>query len=190
MEKLFMPVKMPEFETTRQELSRVLGEDFKSKGKHAFNVTLPEIKNSCPIFADWLIPRLKSYPRLLRFYVTPPRSKLGAHIDGYKDIPSPFSLNIPVMGCENTHHIFYDCDKNNQLASDDRRYLEGFVPKDSTLLTEIERKEIISPCFVRNDIMHGVENNTDYWRVMFTVRWQLHPTFARIIADVFDIEKC
>lgn len=190
MKELFMPIKLDGFDIVQKELFAILDPDYQLKGKGAYNINLRDLKTSCPYFSDWLIPKLKSYPRLLRFYITPPRSNLGVHIDGRKIMPSPFGLNIPVIGCENTHHIFYFCDSDNIIDENDKRYLDGAVPKDLTLLKEMERREITSPCFVRNDIMHSVENNQDTWRVMFTVRWQLHPTFGKVIEDVFDITAC
>lgn len=190
MKELFIPVKIDNLDKIQEELKQMLGSDYQSKGKHAFNITLNTVKSSCPCLSTWLLPKLKSYPRLLRFYITPPKSFLGVHIDGRKNMPSPFGLNIPVFGCENTYHIFYNCDQDNIEDGDDERYLEGAVPKKIDMLTELERKEITAPCFVRNDIMHSVENNQDTWRVMFTIRWQIHSTFGKVINDVFDIEKC
>jgi hypothetical protein len=37
-----------------------------------------------------------------------------------------------------------------------------------------------------NDVMHNVKNFNDSVRIMFTVRWGLHPTKFRTIDEVMD----
>jgi hypothetical protein len=65
-------------------------------------------------------------------------------------------------------------------------YLHGLTPIDNSKLEIIEDLEITKPCFVKGDVMHGVKNFNDDIRIMFTVRWGLHPIKFRNIEDVVD----
>jgi hypothetical protein len=188
MEKLFTPINVKNFSLFQEELIKSLPLNFKDNGLHAFNRDEETMSAMCPNLMSWLKSRSKMPFRLLRYYVTPPRTNLGAHIDGYKAVSVPLGLNFPVIGYHNTYQIYYDCAVDNLADKNKGDYLDGVVPKDSTTLKEIARFEINKPGFVRNDVMHSVENATDHWRVVFIVRWILHPFIGRTIEEVFNIE--
>lgn len=188
MEKLFTPIAVKDFEIFQKELKESLPDDFTSRGLHAFNRDEKTMTELCPRLMSWLKSRSKMPFRLLRYYVTPPRTNLGAHIDGYKAVSVPLGLNFPIMGYRNTYQIYYDCTADNLLDKNKGDYLDGVIPKDPAAMKEMSRIEIDRPGFVRNDIMHSVENSTDQWRVVFIVRWVLHPFIGRTIEEVFDAE--
>jgi hypothetical protein len=39
---------------------------------------------------------------------------------------------------------------------------------------------------MNNTILHGVRNDSNEYRVMFTVRWPLHSTLFRNVEEVMD----
>lgn len=186
MKDLWIPVNIPKFNEVQQELLNMVTIQPSVTKTFAFSVDEPTMIENCPLFMDWLTPRKKKKVRLYRFYITEPYGHLGAHIDGIKKLKVPFGLNIPVANCENTFHVFYDCEEDNFETEFKEGYLGGCTPKDHSLLNEISRLEITRPYFTRNDIMHAVENNNPTYRIMFTVRWQLHPELSRTIEEVFD----
>lgn len=177
---------MPNFEVIQQELSASINYDYISKGLHAQNFSEEYITSTCPTLMSWLKPRSKSQFRLLRFYFTPGNSELPHHIDS-SFVSVPFGLNIPVLNCQNTKMIWYNCSKENQNShSADSGYQSAITPRDISKLEVIEELELIKPCFTRNDIMHNVKNFNSSVRIMFTVRWGLHPTKFRTIEEVMD----
>lgn len=188
MIELFKKVKIDNFEAMQQELLTCIKHDYKSKGIHAFTYEESYIKETCPLFYAWLFPRLKMPVRMFRFYITPPGEKLKPHIDGniaYATVP--FGLNIPITGTKDTYQVYYNCSNDNIQGGLKVGYMGGMHPVDSSKLTEIERLEILQPCFTRNDVMHSVENNSTEFRVMFTVRWILDPLLGRKTDQVMDV---
>jgi hypothetical protein len=188
MKKLFTPINVKNFNLFQEELIKSLPLNFKDNGLHAFNRDEETMSVMCPNLMSWLKSRSKMPFRLLRFYVTPPHTNLGAHIDGFKAVSVPLGLNFPIIGYRNTYQIYYDCPDSNLSDKNKGGYLDGVVPIDPSAMEEIARIEIDRPGFVRNDVMHSVENDTDEWRVVFIVRWALHPFIGRTIEEVFDAE--
>ena len=190
MEELYKNIIIPNFEEIQQELLSCIDHDYKADTKpHAFSYDESYMWFKCPKFMIWLKTRSKLPVRLFRFYITPPKQSLGAHIDGGG--PSPvvsFGLNIPVAGSENTYMTWYKCDPTNLRTDHPEGYLGGIHPKDYNNLEVIEHLEILKPCFTNNSVMHGVENNSDNYRVMFTVRWILHEKFGRTIESCIDTD--
>lgn len=188
MKNLWLSVDIPDFERIQNELYQLVEIEPGVTKTHAYSVDEKLMAERCPLFMSWFLPRKKQNVRIYRFYITEPFGHLGAHIDGGKILKVPFGMNIPVANCENTSHIFYDCDEDNIQTELKEGYLGGCVPKDRSLIKEISRLEITKPYFTRNDVLHSVENNNPTYRVMFTIRWALHPTIARNLEEVFNFD--
>lgn len=190
MDQLYLWVKdPPPQEVIRQELLSAICHDYRIK-THAFTYVQAYIAKSCPVFWQWISTRLKTSTRLMRFYVTEPYGRLPPHIDG-APITVPFGLNFPVLNCGGTTMTWYD------VAADDverwRDHNEHGYMSSYRLRTAAEersrvlaRLEITSPCFVRNDIMHSVENPNDSWRIMLSIRFPLDAVLYRSISEVID----
>lgn len=187
MNQLFLPFEIPNFKSIQHELFSSVDPERLTRGTHAFNHTEEQMLKNCPLFMNWFVPRNKSKVRLFRFYITEAKGHLGPHIDGLMKLRVPFGMNIPLLNCENTYHTYFDCDEDNLQNEYKSGYLAGVTPKDTSKIKEIEKRELTGPCFLRNDIIHSVINNNDKPRVMFTVRWELHPTRCREIEEVFDV---
>jgi hypothetical protein len=188
MDELYKNIIIPNLEVIQKELLNCIAHDYKKETKpHAFNYTEGYMWAKCPFLMSWLKLKSKLPLRLLRFYITPPHQSLGAHIDGGGHDPIvSFGMNIPVAGCNNTFMTWYKCDADNLRNDYPAGYLGGTHPKDYSNLEVIESLELIKPCFANNSIMHGVKNNSDEFRIMFTVRWVLHKSIGRTIDSCID----
>jgi hypothetical protein len=186
VKELYKYIIIPNFEVVQRELLESINYDYISKGLHAQNFSEEYLTDKCPTFMSWLKSKNKSEFRLLRFYFTPAHSELPHHIDS-SFVPVPFGLNIPVLNCQNTKMIWYHCsEENKNTHTAEGGYKHAVTPKDVSKLEILEELELVKPCFTRNDVMHNVKNFNDAVRIMFTVRWGLHPTKFRTINEVMD----
>lgn len=186
MKELYVPFTIPNLESIQQELLAAIDHDYKeSATPHAFTYSEPYMMARCPQFMSWLKPRLRLPVRIYRYYVTPPRQSLGIHIDG-ADPTVPFGINIPVTGTKNTYHSYYETDPDNLEVRVPDGYLGGTHPIDISKLTMTHELEIMRPYVINNEVLHGVRNDSDDYRVMFTVRWVIHKFLARNIEDCMN----
>lgn len=186
MKELFIPFRIPNFESIQAELLNAINHDYKKIEKpHAFTYEENYMIEKCPIFMSWIKPKLKLPVRLYRYYVTPPKSKLSIHIDGTNPTV-PFALNIPVTGTHRTLHTFYETSPDNIHYKTGQGYLGAMAPKDSEKLKKLADLEITQPYITNNSVLHGVTNDTDNYRVMFTVRWLIHSTIGRQVEECMD----
>ena len=187
MKELFVPFHIPDFENIQIELLNAIDHDYKVEEKpHAFTYQEKYMLEKCPMFMSWLKPRLKLPVRLYRYYITPPKNKLSIHIDGTNPTV-PFALNIPLVGTKNTYHSFYETERENMIAKTGPGYLAATQPIDYSKLNKIADLEILTPHITNNSVLHGVTNDTDDYRVMFTVRWLIHPSQGRDVQDCMEI---
>lgn len=188
MKELFIPFNIPRFEEIQSELLLAIDHDYKEKTEpYAFTYPEAYMKEKCPLFMEWLLPRLKLPVRLYRYYVTPPNQNLGIHIDGANPTV-PFGLNIPVSGTKNTYHNIYECELSNFVVAPpaNNGYLASMYPRNFEKLKLLHSLEITSPQVINNAVMHGVVNNTNLHRIMFTVRWLVHHTKGRNVDECMD----
>jgi len=187
MNELAIPFTIPNLEEIQVELLNAIDRDYKAVvGTHAFSYSATYMTEHCPKFMTWLMPKVKAPIRIFRYYITPPHTSLEAHIDGV-DPTSPFGINIPIIGTQNTYHCYYDTPKDNIYATSPDGYLSAWLVKDQAKLKLIgEEIEVIRPYVMNNSILHSVRNDSDEYRVMFTVRWPLDKTLFRKLEDVID----
>jgi hypothetical protein len=189
MNQLIKYITIPNFEEIQKELLECIDHDYTlAPEPHAFIYPQSYMLQTCPKFMSWILPISKMPIRLFRFYVTPPGKRLGAHVDGAGSTTVPFGINIPVANTKDTYHIFYDCAKDNLLDKYPSGGLGIKLPKNFKEMVELERLELLKPCFTNNSIMHSVENKSDKHRVMFTVRWIIHAKIGRTIEEVIDTD--
>jgi hypothetical protein len=134
MNELSIPFTIPNLKEIQTELLSAIDYDYKKVvGTHAFSYTYTHMIENCPKFMEWLMPKVKAPIRVFRYYITPPHTSLDAHIDGV-DPTSPFGINIPVTGTQNTYHCFYDTPKDNIYATSPNGYLGSWLAKDQSKL--------------------------------------------------------
>lgn len=192
MDQLYLWVKdPPPQEIIQQELLAAICHDYRIK-THAFTYIQSYIARKCPVFWQWLAPRLRTETRLMRFYVTEPYGRLPPHIDG-APVTVPFGLNFPVLNCQGTTMTWYGVDSDDVQRWNQHNahgYMSSYKLREDaeSRSTILQQLEITRPCFVRNDIMHSVENPRDTWRIMLSIRFPLHAQRYRTIAEVIDCE--
>lgn len=186
MNELAIPFTIPNLEEIQSELLLAIDHDYKAATTTtAFTYPAAYMLQHCPKFMSWLMPKARAPIRLFRYYITPPHTRLAAHVDGVNPT-SPFGINIPVTGTKNTYHCFYDTPPDNIIYPTPQGgvYLKHISVGDHNKLNLIgEGIEVVRPYIMNNSVLHGVRNDTDQYRVMFTVRWNL---FLRNIQDVID----
>lgn len=188
MKELFKKVNIPEFDIIQKEVLDSITEDYNSNKTFAFNYDIFETAKRCPKFMSWFLPRNKAPVRLIRFYVTKPYGYLNPHIDGGLPYTSPFGLNIPILNCENTKMFWFEYDSEEEYPTKPDGYYVAIFPRNPDRLRKIGELEITKPYFVRNDIMHSVENYNNGPRIMLTVRWPLHSTKYRTLEEVMKLD--
>jgi len=189
MKELYTAFFIPNFTEIQAELLDAIDHDYKAHDTpHAFTYNQKYMEQHCPMFMAWLKPKLKLPVRIYRYYITPPNQDLNVHIDGVGPTV-PFGLNIPIIGTENTFHTFYELEPDNIEVKTPDGYLGGMHPKDPSKLRKIIDLEITRPYITNNEIAHGVQNHSDKHRVMFTVRWAIHPTRFRNVEEVMDTSE-
>lgn len=187
MKELAIPFTVPNLEQVQAELLSAIDHDYKAvKGTHAFSYPIEHMLARCPNFMSWLVPKIKAPVRIFRYYITPPHTSLGVHIDGVNPT-SPFGLNIPVAGTKNTYHSYYETTEDNMIPYSVDGYLGHIAVKDESKLKLIsDRIEVMRPYVMNNSVLHGVQNESDEYRVMFTIRWRLT---QRVLEDVIDTSE-
>lgn len=184
MQSLYQLANLPDFEQIQKELLECIDHDWTSRGLNAFSYPEAHMEERCPTLMAWLKPRSKVAFSQFRFYVTPPHSFLEEHIDGGGVIPTcAFNLNIPVANTKNTTFTWYKTDPSNLEVKKINGRASSFYAKDRTILEPLDKLEITAPVFVKTDILHGVQNPNDTFRLMFTVRWPIKKDAFRTIEE-------
>jgi hypothetical protein len=178
MDSLYEPVGCAELGIIQTELLAFLGNSYAGKPTHAQTYSLAVVGAACPEFLDWLGQTFSTPPVFLRFYITAPMSRLTPHIDGGVSAPRvDMSLNFPVSGTKGTYLTWYEEDPENikpapTRSTDKGGYTDGFMPKTSRKLEQIDQLEVLTPHFVKTSMFHGVENPSPTgYRIVLTVRW-------------------
>jgi len=104
-----------------------------------------------------------------RFFATRPNSQGFIHIDmaGGKPIPRYWSLNIPVLNCQDNYHEWFNTGVEPDFISTD--FNSWFWTKDSN--TELINKlELKDPYMLKVSVPHRINNPTDQVRVALAIR--------------------
>jgi len=142
--------------------------------KRGYIIKEPQLEAECPITWNYIKSvskfRLDSFIPAKLFF-TPPNGELLPHVDPSF---SPIGLNIPIANTDNTSFTYYETDQSN-LVKTEKIGNNGLghapVPKDLNLIKEIESVELLQPCLVRTDILHGVKSNNNNTRIILSIRW-------------------
>ena len=112
-----------------------------------------------------------------RFHITPPNGRLNPHIDGTKENPRVWALNIPIVGKYNHTMTWYKYDPDNWHTDyvEPRKPLgnaKGGVPLDKSKLEILDQTIINKPTLLRTDIPHSLENYNNFHRIILSVRFR------------------
>jgi hypothetical protein len=107
-------------------------------------------------------------------FMVPPESKVNIHIDGYtaerKDA-SNYAMNIPIENCDQGVMHWYSGDYilEEKMTSEKLKHLKIKWTSDPELVFS---KIIDSPCIVKVDTPHNVENLGDKHRLILSIRFK------------------
>lgn len=173
MKEYFIPFEF-EIKNYINECLLALGEVDRTQVR-AYTRTKDHMVKYAPKFINNLLKHFKYEPLLYRFYVTPANKQLNPHIDGGDgSLRVPMTLNLPILGTENTETLWYDSsDETNYryLSTVNHNYTRGITTKNHKRLVEIQKLTVNKPYFIKTDIFHAVKNHNDNTRIMLTVRW-------------------
>lgn len=197
MKDLYKKFLIPNYAEIQQELISVIKHDFLSRTDvHSWTYHPASVLAKCPKLREYLNPRLKSKIRMIKFYCTPGGKHLGAHTDGISD-PIPFGMNLPLLNTQGTVIRWIDCREDQRMIRyyddqgdrDSSGYLNGvYVPLDEDSLPVLGELELVSPAFIKTDIMHSVYNYNDKHRLNVVFRWQLTDIDYSEPDDVIDVD--
>lgn len=104
-----------------------------------------------------------------------PQGKMTVHLDISDDdkkyVNWCLGLNIPIQNTENSRVIWYDQVQFDRWA--DSLYSEKvpcFVP-----LNRVGELQMLEPHWIRVNVPHNVENYSDKWRVLLSLRFRPEP---------------
>lgn len=107
---------------------------------------------------------------ICRFFVTPPKRRLGVHVD--KDLSDKsYALNIPILVDNKNHNMKWYSYNDEVTYSHDEMYNNSVTPKFTEKLVLEETQTIIEPTFVKVGIFHEVNNFSDKPRIMLSIRF-------------------
>jgi hypothetical protein len=106
-----------------------------------------------------------------RLFLTLPNSTMAAHIDGNNVNDTYWALNIPIEVEESNHwHEWYNY-HGELLSNNNLTYTDYIRPANPNQLTVSDRLCFTTAHLVKVGTFHGVVNQTNYKRVMLSIRF-------------------
>jgi hypothetical protein len=141
----------------------------------AFNITL--IKERVPKLYEQFVDK-NIQIEIFREFVSQPNAGLGIHKDGTPEFPKYLALNWPVENCEGTRMLWWELNKDAQVAIDTvdvafKSYnsLKFYSESDAIKIGEFE---IVKPTLVNVGAYHSVVNGPKIRR-MVSFRFKPEP---------------
>ena len=170
----YKAIDIPDFPLIQSQLLELLDQtitDFSYTNTKATTYEL--VKDKCPRLIEFLDANDLVWD-VGRFFVTPPRDGLYIHVDGNSERSRIFSLNLPLLNCEQSEMIWWDNVEVVEYRSHES-YGNNIAKMDSENKIQIASLALTTPHLVRVDIPHSVENNQDNLRAIFSMRFKPEP---------------
>ena len=171
---LYKAIDLPDFEIMKPKLIDLMYKtitDFDSTNTKATNHDL--IEQYCPELVKFFNTNNLTLD-VGRFFVTPPRDGLYIHVDGNSQTSRIFSLNLPLLNCENSEMIWWDNVGVVEYRSHES-YGNNIAKMDGEHKVKLASLALTTPHLVRVDVPHSVENNQDKLRAIFSMRFKPEP---------------
>ena len=171
MTELYRKIKIPNFEIIKTELLTLVEPQI-SQNIRYWDLPVIEFCKFTPVFFEYILKNFYSFPKLFRFYNTPPFGALGPHIDNLSTAKNRIGFNIPLAGTKNTAMNYYDTPSDNLEITHNLGF--GSMPaqliKDKTRLVLINSLEVDQPTLLRTDVIHSVSNPNDTYRLVLGMK--------------------
>lgn len=186
MTALYKKIKVPNFEVIRAEILTLVAPQI-SQNLRYWDLPFSEFYKSCPAFHNYMVENFYGFPRLYRFYNTPPGGFLGPHIDNVSSAKNKIGFNVPLLGTKNTKMDYYDTPADNLELFSTGGF--GSLPtqliKDNTKLVLIDSLELDQPALLRTDRIHSVTNPNETNRLILGMKL-LGSTFEDVYKGKLD----
>lgn len=169
---LYKKIEIPNFDTISIEILKLVQPQI-SQNLRFWDIPFIEFYKNTPVFFTYISKNFYKLPVLFRFYNTPPFGGLTPHIDNLKEARNKIALNIPLSGTKNTTMDYYSTIEDNVYVThtEGKVYLPVQIIKDQSKLTLIDSLELDAPALVRTDVVHGVKNNNDSYRLTMSLKF-------------------
>jgi hypothetical protein len=169
---LYKKIKVPNFEIISEEILTLV-QDQISQNLRYWDLPGVAFYKSTPVFFKYLNDHFYKFPRLFRFYNTPPNGMLGPHIDNLATAPNKIGFNIPLSGTKNTFMNYYTTPRDNLDITHDGGF--GAMPaqliKDKEKLMLVDSLEIDEPTLLRTDVIHEIDNPNLTYRLVLGMKF-------------------
>lgn len=171
---MYKQIEIDNFKLIQKQLHTRI-EDIKTNKRDAFAISFNELFSISPQLINWL-DHNKLIFDIARFFVTPPLSSIGIHVDGtLPDYPKFLALNLPVLNCTNSHMVWWD-NVEVQQEMQFNEYGGKIQIYDSPYKTIIDKLELTSPHLVKINYPHSVDNSlNNYPRIILSLRFKPEP---------------
>jgi hypothetical protein len=126
---------------------------------------------------DATIPNIMGQKVVIPALIYCPRNYVPQYSHKDKDLTgnnvtySTFALNIPLINCENSRTIFYECKKTEKFF-----YKERLIEvKDISNCKEIGSYVLDKPILFNTQVLHAVFNHSDMPRLAISLRFEKNP---------------
>jgi len=186
MTMLYKKITVPNFEAIKAEILELVAPQI-SQNLRYWDVPFIEFYKSTPCFYNYMKENFYMFPRLFRFYNSPPFGGLGPHIDNLPTAKNRIGFNIPLAGTENTLMNYYDTPSDNLEITHNLGF--GSMPaqliKDKSRLVLIDSVEIDQPTLLRTDVIHSVTNPNETYRLVMGMKL-IGSTFEEVYKGNLD----
>jgi hypothetical protein len=169
---MYKKIDVPNLEVMVSEILTMVSPQI-SQNLRFWDLPAIDFYKSAPTFYHYVSKNFYRVPVLFRFYNTPPFGKLVPHIDNVNNAKNKIALNIPLAGTKNTSMDYYTTVEDNLYLTHTggKAYLPVQVIKDESQITIIDSLELDTPTLVRTDVIHGVKNNNDSYRLIISLKF-------------------
>lgn len=169
---LYKKIEIPEFEIISEEILKLIQPQI-SQNLRFWEIVPFELYKGAPNLFRYMSNNFYKLPILVRFYNTPPFGTTSPHIDNVKDAKNKIGLNIPLHGTKNTSMDYYSNIEDNLYIShtEGKSHLPAQIIRDQTKIKLIDSLELDMPALVRTDVVHGVKNNNNTYRLIMGMKF-------------------
>jgi hypothetical protein len=177
----YREIDIPNLELLQEQVLSILPNDLYASPRVYFPVDQSRFLNLSGLTNLLDVYNLKHDATAFAFYIMRPYSEGSVHVDwGDAD----YSMNIPIMNCNNTFTNFYKHTGEPELVPE--RYIQGVVHRphykfDNVKLEKIDQFESNIPCVIHIKTPHNVVNPQSSFRINLLIRYRDNSVMSSLI---------